>query len=389
MFFGGDVIYLPLHMSGLYIHIPFCKKRCIYCDFFSDTRTGLISRFTGALCREIELRVGELGNTTVSTIYFGGGTPSQLPVERLNDIFSALSGYFDLDSCLEITLEANPDDLTSEYIFALKDSPVNRISMGVQSFRDEDLVFLNRRHDVSGALRAYELCSRAGYDNISIDLIYGLPGQDIRAWNENLRMAVSLSPAHISAYSLIYEEDTALYRLRDTGKIIECDEEAYLQMFGSLIDRLTSAGYDHYEISNFAKNDRYSRHNTSYWQDVPYLGLGPSAHSYDRFSRKWNISGLMSYIENIEKGYTVYDTEIIDDDTRYNDMVITSLRTKWGLDLEAVSSNFGEDRRTYCLNAATRYIEEGLLDYDGRILRLSREGIFVSDGIMSDLLYVL
>lgn len=375
-------------MAGIYIHIPFCKKRCIYCDFFSDTRMHLRKNYVDALCRELDMRYAELENAPVHTIYIGGGTPSQLSGEELVRIFDALSLHLPLSACKEITLEANPDDLKADYITMLKHTPINRISMGIQSFDDDDLLFLNRRHTAAQAEEAFIWCREAGFENISIDLIYGLPGQTIQGWQSNLRRATALRPAHISAYSLIYEEGTALFRMLESGKVSECDDELSLDMFDCLIDTLEAAGYEHYEISNFALPGMYSQHNTSYWLDVPYLGLGPSAHSYDGKCRRWNIKDISGYMNKISHGSNAYETEILDTNSRYNDMILTSLRTMWGLSLRCIEENFGRDMREYCQALAKPYIDTGKLVLSGDNLKLTRSGLFVSDSIMSDLMKV-
>ena len=340
-------------------------------------------------CRELDMRYAELGNAPgTDQDTRGGGTPSQLSGEELVRIFDALSLHLPLSACKEITLEANPDDLKADYITMLKHTPINRISMGIQSFDDDDLLFLNRRHTAAQAEEAFIRCREAGFENISIDLIYGLPGQTIQGWQSNLRRATALRPAHISAYSLIYEEGTALFRMLESGKVSECDDELSLDMFDCLIDTLEAAGYEHYEISNFALPGMYSQHNTSYWLDVPYLGLGPSAHSYDGKCRRWNIKDISGYMNKISHGSNAYETEILDTNSRYNDMILTSLRTMWGLSLRCIEENFGRDMREYCQALAKPYIDTGKLVLSGDNLKLTRSGLFVSDSIMSDLMKV-
>lgn len=375
-------------MAGLYIHIPFCRTRCIYCDFYSTVGEELQGRYMEALLQEWRLRRNELRDEQVDTLYIGGGTPSQLSPVLLQRLFDGLGQDIDFGCCREITFEVNPDDMSSAYAACLASLPVNRISMGVQSFADENLRFLRRRHTSAQAVDAVERLRAAGFSRISIDLIYGLPGQTPDGWTADLARAVELGLPHISAYNLIYEEGTPLDRLRREGLVRECGEELSSRLFELTVDVLTNAGYEQYEISNFARNGEYALHNTSYWQDVPYLGLGPSAHSYDREVRRRNISDLRSYIARIETGCTAYETERLDNDTRYNDRVITSLRTMWGLDLDAIAADFGEARRDYCLHMARPHIKNGLLAYvDGR-LTITRRGLFISDGIMADLLYV-
>ena len=381
------MLSLFLTMAGLYIHIPFCKKRCIYCDFYSGVDTSQKARYIRALAMEWESRRSELGESSIDTVYLGGGTPSQLTISELKSLFDRLSGI-DWGRCKEVTIEVNPDDLTESYIEGLTSLPINRISMGIQSFEDSDLSFLNRRHTSLQAVEAVKLCQASEFDNLSIDLIYGLPGQTLESWAKNIEMAISLKVPHISAYNLIYEQGTVLYRLLQEGKVEECDDDLALQMFDLLIDRLTCEGFEHYEISNFALPGCYSRHNTAYWQNVPYLGIGASAHSYDGYTRSWNVADLRAYCDKIESGCMAYTVEPLSRDDLYNDLVMTSLRTMWGLDLNKVKSLYGNDRYLYCLKQADGYIRSGHLNLTGECLRLTRKGLFISDAIMSDLFYV-
>lgn len=375
-------------MAGLYIHIPFCAKRCIYCDFFSNTEMKYKEPFITALIREMELRKTYIGEEPIETIYFGGGTPSQLQANEFKRIFDAIEQNFEVKDGSEITLEVNPDDMTPEYAAALRDLPFNRISMGVQSFQEKDLRFLNRRHDKDQALQAVDLCKRNGFTNISIDLIYGLPGQTLKEWEENLDEAIRLQIPHLSAYHLIYEEGTSLYKLKESGKIAPVNEELSVAFFSTLIDKLESAGYHQYEISNFARPGYHSKHNSSYWTGKKYLGLGPSAHSYNQDNRSWNRASLPLYLKGIQTGIPDMEIEKLDIRTRYNDFIITRLRTMWGLPLAELERLFGPDRLRYCEQQADPYLRQGLLASKEGILQLTRKGIFVSDGIMSDLLWV-
>lgn len=375
-------------MAGLYIHVPFCAKRCLYCDFFSNTEMKYKEPYVTALIRELEIRKDYIGNEPLETIYFGGGTPSQLQATDFERIFDAIQRLFDTSGCKEVTLEANPDDMTPEYVTGLRRFPFNRISMGVQSFKAEDLRFLNRRHDREQALRAVELCKENDLANISIDLIYGLPGQTLKEWESNLDVAIRLDIPHISAYHLIYEEGTALYKLKEAGKISPVEEEVSVSLFTSLIDQLTANGYLHYEISNFARPGMISRHNSSYWTGKKYLGAGPSAHSYNGESRQWNVSSLPAYIRGIESGSPEIEVEELDINTRYNDFIITGLRTMWGVNLTEIQGQFGNDKLIYCQKQAALYLKQGLLIEKDATLTLSRNGIFISDSIMSDLLWV-
>ena len=277
-------------MAGVYVHIPFCKSRCIYCDFFSTTSLPLRERYVDALCREIELR--SRGLTTeerhIETIYLGGGTPSQLSTEQLKRVFDTVQACFDVAKTAEITMEANPDDVNATYLQGIKLLPVNRLSFGIQTFNDERLRFIRRRHTAQEAIDVVRNCQAAGFGNISIDLMFGFPGETLEEWQTDIDTALSLQVQHISAYSLMYEEGTALTRMLEAGEIEEIDEELSLQMYCTLVERLKKAGFEHYEISNFALPGRRSRHNSSYWHGIPYFGFGAGAHSYDGDVRRWN-----------------------------------------------------------------------------------------------------
>lgn len=375
-------------MAGLYIHVPFCTKRCLYCDFFSNTNMNYKAEYISALIKEIELRREYIDKETIETIYFGGGTPSQLQARDFEIIFDTIHKYYSLSPNAEITLEANPDDITSTYIESIRPLPFNRISMGVQSFKNSDLHFLNRRHNRQQALDAVILCKQHGFSNISIDLIYGLPGQSLEDWQYNLDEVIQLEIPHISAYHIIYEEGTALYKLMKEGKIHPVNEDLSLRLFTQLIRKLNSAGYIHYEISNFSKPEMFSRHNCSYWTGKKYLGVGPSAHSYNGKNRQWNISSLPLWIKGITSGKPEIEIETLDLHTRYNDFIITGLRTMWGIRLSTLEKYFGKEMLDYCLWQAQSYIKDNLLIYSDNNLKLSPKGIFISDGIMSDLLFV-
>lgn len=375
-------------MAGIYIHIPFCKRRCIYCDFFSTTQSEKKSAYVRALCRELEMRRDYVEGEEIGTIYLGGGTPSQLTEEELKAIFSSIYHIYKVKEDAEITLEANPDDLTPEYVAMLRQLPVNRISMGIQTFQEETLKLLHRRHTAVQAIEAFRRCREAGFRNISIDMMYGLPGETLETWKEDLRQAINLRPEHISAYHLIYEEDTALWKLREQHQVEEADEDLSVSLFETLIDRLKEAGYQHYEISNFCLSGMHSRHNSSYWTGKKYLGCGPSAHSFNGVSRQWNVASLEGYIKGVEEGVLDYEVEELDLYTRYNDFVLTSIRTAWGMPLSKLRSEFGEDLYRYCMRMAKPHVDQGVLENREGVLRLTRKGIFVSDGIMSDLMWV-
>ena len=372
-------------MAGLYLHIPFCKSRCSYCGFYSTTRTALRQRYVDALCRELCLRADYL-DEPIHTVYLGGGTPSQLTPGQLRQLFSCI----DTSQATEVTMECNPDDVTPSFAGVLAQLPVNRVSMGAQTFSDERLRFLHRRHTATQVTQAVESLRRAGIGNISIDLIYGFPGETLQEWHHDIDAALGLDVEHLSAYALSYEEGTPLYQMLQSGTIAETDEELSLQMYSDLIDRLSQAGYEHYEISNFARRTPIgtpslrSRHNSSYWNQTPYLGLGAAAHSYDRRSRQWNTADLDQYINGIEAEQPVVEREILDDDARYNDLIMTALRTRDGLNLELLSTG----HRDYCLQQAQRFIDSGLLTLHAERLALTRRGLFVSNMVMSEMMKV-
>ena len=375
-------------MAGLYIHVPFCTKRCLYCDFFSNTEMIYKEPYVSAIIREIELRKSYLGNEPLQTIYFGGGTPSLLNAPDFDRIFNAIHILFDTSQCNEITLEVNPDDMTDKYVKSLCAFPFNRVSIGIQSFQQEDLHLLNRRHTPEQAKQAVYLCKENGLSNISIDLMYGLPGQTKEKWEANLNEALQLVVPHISAYHLTYEKGTALYKLLKSGKIEQVNEEVSVDLFTSLIERLHDAGYLHYEISNFARPGYISQHNSSYWSGNKYLGVGPSAHSYNGENREWNISSIAEYLKNVANDSPKVETEELDVRTRYNDFIITRLRTMWGIRFSDVQQLFGENMLQFCLKQAEPFIQKGFLIQRNDSISLSQDGIFISDSIMSDLLRV-
>lgn len=375
-------------MAGIYLHIPFCKTRCIYCDFYSTTRSELKSRYVQALCRELEMRKGYLKGENIETVYFGGGTPSQLEEGDFRQLFETIQKCYGMESCREITLEANPDDLSKKYLQILSTLPFNRLSMGIQTFDDTTLKLLKRRHDARTAIEAVDRCRQAGFSNISIDLIYGLPGETKERWENDLRQAIDLNVEHISAYHLIYEEDTPIYKMLKQHQVSEVDEDSSLEFFTLLIERLQKAGFEHYEISNFCRPGKYSRHNTSYWQGISYLGCGPSAHSFDGMTREWNVSSIDLYIKGIEENRRAFEIEHLDQATRYNEFIITTIRTVWGTPIEKLKQTFGNELWEYCRKMAAPYLENGKLEEHDGALRLTREGIFISDSIMSDLLWV-
>lgn len=373
---------------GIYIHIPFCKSRCIYCGFYSTTNKELKERYVDALIREIHMRKDDfarlgtsLSPSSTSTVYFGGGTPSSLSVCDIERIVGALESTFN-GTPSEVTLEMNPDDVTKDYIKAVRQMGINRISMGIQTFDDSRLQFIRRRHNAPQAEKAVMTIREEGIHNVSIDLMFGFPNQTMDEWVTDIDKAIALHPTHISAYSLMYEEDTPLFRMLQKGEINQIDDETSLAMYTELINRLTTNGYEHYEISNFAMPGYRSVHNSSYWHDTPYLGFGAAAHSYNKDTRSWNIPDLKKYIESIESGVLPSESEVIDADTHYNDLITTALRTREGLNLDDLPQKY----REYALVNARKSISEHLLEATDNHIRLTREGLFVSDMVMSELI---
>src|SRR5690554_370419 len=373
--------------AGIYIHIPFCKSRCTYCDFYTLTNESRIEAFADSLCKEIKFRKDEI-HEPVKTVYFGGGTPSRLSEQHFENIFNYLFSNFKIDPAAEITVEANPDDLSSEYIQMLSHLPVNRLSIGIQSFDDGELKFLSRRHTASQAINAVKRCQMHGFNNISIDLMYGLPGQTTKIWEQNLKQATSLDIQHLSAYHLIYEEKTRMYSMLKAGKIHLVDEEVSTAMFSMLIDWMKQHNFIHYEISAFAKEGYFSRHNISYWKGNKYIGLGPAAHSFDGENRSWNVASLNRYINGIESGVPERNSEHLSLNEKYNEFILTGLRTMWGIDMVELRLLFGNKLYSYCIENAEKYVSKKLLSVEGYNMKLTREGIFISDGIMSDLMSV-
>lgn len=372
-------------MTGLYIHIPFCASRCVYCGFYSTTLPALRDAYVDALCQELTLRAEELpADEAITTIYLGGGTPSQLTTDQLDRLFSYIYKVY-RSQPVEVTMECNPDDITPAFADWISQSPIDRISMGAQTFSDDRLRLLRRRHTAAEVRRATTLLRQAGIRNISIDLMFGFPGETLADWEQDIDEALRLGVEHISAYSLMYEEGTTLHRWLSEGRIQEIDDDLSLRMYDCLVDRLTAAGYRHYEISNFALPQRESRHNSSYWRDVPYMGLGASAHSFDGRQRSWNVADIETYIAAIGRGERPCTVEALDPDTHYEDVVLTSLRTAEGIDLGKIRRDFGSQRLDFLLAAADQDLRQGYLVREDDHLRLTRRGIYLSDGITAHL----
>ncbi len=375
-------------MAGLYVHIPFCSSRCIYCGFYSTTRLSLRREYVKALCKELDLRRDYI-HEPIDTIYIGGGTPSQLREEELHILFDTIyNKVYDISANAEVTMECNPDDITPAMAGTISQLPINRISMGVQTFDNSRLKFIRRRHTSEQISSAIDMLHHAGISNISIDLMFGFPDETISEWSEDISRALALSVQHISAYSLTYEEGTLLRNMLEKGIVYETDDELSRTMYYNLSERLISAGYEHYEISNFALPGFRSRHNGNYWKGIPYIGIGAAAHSFDTVSRQWNIADIRKYIESINKGVIPMEREELDTDTRYNDTVMTALRTCEGIDLCRIEETFGKQYVSYLLTNAERHISSGNLCLSQSNLSLTRNGLFISDGIMSDLMKV-
>lgn len=372
---------------NLYLHIPFCASRCSYCDFYKETKQDERLAFLRALETELSSRRSELPEgELVEHIYLGGGTPSQLSISELERLFDTIWRHYPIAEGGEITIECNPDDVTPDYARGLAQLPTNRVSMGVQSFHEADLRFLSRRHSAEQVTAAVASLRSEGLTNLSLDLIYGLPRQTEELWEANIARFLELDVPHLSAYHLIYEEGTALMRLLQAGKVQAVDEEASLRFFELLIQRLKVAGYEHYEISNFARPGCYAQHNTGYWQGVPYLGFGPSAHSYDGERRRsYNVASLRDYIAGMERGARDYEEELLGEEELQHEYILTRMRTQWGIVYADYAERFGEPALSALRRAAAPYLAAGRLTEAGGILRLTERGVFVSDGILADL----
>lgn len=374
-------------MSGIYIHIPFCKQACHYCDFHFSTSLKKKSELVSALQNELVLRKNELPNEPIKTIYFGGGTPSLLNLEELTAIFKTIYAEFTIAENPEITLEANPDDLSEEKINELANSKINRLSIGVQSFFEEDLKLMNRAHNAEEALNSIKL-ARSKFDNISVDLIYGIPGMSNERWQKNIQILLDLDIPHISSYALTVELNTALQKFIEKGKIKPVDDAAAAQHFETLRTVLKNAGFEHYEFSNYGKPGYFSQNNTAYWLGKPYLGIGPSAHSYDGNSRKWNIANNTLYIKAIERSELPLEVEELSITDRYNEYIMTRLRTYFGVDLVEVESEFGKEYLEYLKEQSVVLFEKELLRIENDVMHITEKGTFLSDGIAADLFYI-
>ena len=366
-------------MAGLYIHIPYCHSKCAYCDFYSTPNIKGIEQYVNALLSELELRINEI-DSPFNTVYIGGGTPSILPISLLNKIVDAISNYVNISSLEEFTIEANPEDVTEQWVKAIMRLGINRVSMGIQSFNNDELMYINRRHTAEVALTAIQILQRSGITCISGDLIYGLPGQDLESWKQSLKMLLSLRLPHFSAYLLSYEPGTRLYARLLAGKVEEASEELANEMYQHLIFEAKKNGYNHYEISNFALPNCEAIHNTNYWRDLPYLGIGVSAHSFDGTNRRVNRSNINNYITQLSQGKCVFEIEVEDNNARHNDYIIVALRTSKGIDLNYYCNKYNYD----ILSIAKPHIESGRMVLTNTHLAISEGSMLISDRIMLD-----
>ncbi|QLC66491.1 radical SAM family heme chaperone HemW [Flavobacterium sp. LPB0248] len=373
-------------MSGIYIHIPFCKQACHYCDFHFSTSMKKKDDMVLALAKEIAMRKTE-SDGEIETIYFGGGTPSVLSNEEINFLISEIYNNYKVVENPEITLEANPDDLSAERILELSKSPINRLSIGIQSFYEEDLKMMNRAHNSAEAKKCLEEATKY-FDNISLDLIYGIPGMSDEMWRQNIQTALDFGIPHISSYALTVEPKTALSKLIQTGKIAEPQDEVASNHFMILVEMLQKNGFIHYELSNFGKENYFSKNNSAYWLGKKYIGIGPSAHSYDGEKRGWNIANNSLYLKAIQNDELPIETETLTISDRYNEYIMTGLRTIWGVSLERIEKEFGAEYLNYLLEQSQKFLNDDLLSIENNILKPTPKGKFLTDGIASDLFYV-
>jgi oxygen-independent coproporphyrinogen-3 oxidase len=375
-------------MAGIYIHIPFCRQKCYYCDFYKTDKLNYLSDFLKALKTEISLQKNYLSDEAIETIYIGGGTPSLLKEPELNSLLTWLFTNFTVAPQAEITLEANPDDLDPDYLNMLRKSGINRLSIGVQAFQDELIKKMNRRHDALQAVNSVLNAQNSGFNNISVDLIYGIPGLTAEQWENNLQKVFELPVVHISAYHLTFHKGTIFYNMLKRGLLKELSDIESFRQFEILMDNADLYGFEQYEISNFAKNRIYSKHNTAYWTATNYLGLGPSAHSFNGASRRWNISCIDKYITSIGEGKIACEEEQLSVNDKYNEFILTNLRTRRGVSLLTVKEKFGEKKADYFFRTAQRFISAKKIVRKNEIYTLTTEGLFISDGIIAEFMII-
>ncbi len=371
-------------MAGIYLHIPFCKQACFYCDFHFSTSLKKKDELISCLAKELEIRKDELKDETIETIYFGGGTPSLLSVEEIELLMKSIHENYMVSDNPEITLEANPDDLTDAKIFELAESPINRLSIGIQSFFEDDLKLMNRAHNTKEA-KACLSAAIGSFDNITVDLIYGIPNMSVEKWKKNLQTVFDFGIHHISSYALTVETNTTLDSYIKNGKYPPLDEALAKQHFDVLVEETQKNGFVHYEISNFGKPNYFSQHNTSYWLGKKYLGIGPSAHSFSKTHRSWNVSNNSKYIKSILENKLPNEAEELLKNDQFNEYIMTGLRTIWGVSLAEVEAEFGIDYKNQLLASAENFIIQELLEVDNYVLKTTKKGKFLADGIASDL----
>ncbi len=385
--FVQDMIFYKHSGCGIYIHVPFCKQACHYCDFHFSTATTKKKEMILAFAEEMNLRKTEVQNHEIATIYFGGGTPSMLLADEISFLIETIYLNFKVIEKPEITLEANPDDLSYDYLLQLSKTKINRLSIGIQSFFEADLQLMNRAHSAIEAQKSLELATQF-FDNISIDLIYGIPGLNHQMWVKNIEKALSFGINHISCYALTVEPKTALKKLIASGKIAAPKDEVAQQQFEIVMKLLQDNGFVHYELSNFGKPNFFSKNNTAYWLGNHYLGIGPSAHSFDGISRKWNIANNSLYLKALSQKQNTFETETLSVIDVYNEYVMTGLRTIWGIDLMAIEEKFGQQFKIYCYEQSMKHLKNGLLLLQQNTITTSAKGKFFSDGLASDLFFV-
>lgn len=375
-------------MAGIYIHVPFCRKKCSYCDFYSVGEGKMDSHFADWLLKELKLRNNYISDRTIKTIYFGGGTPSLLPASDIQRIISGLAEYYSIDPHAEVTIEVNPDDITLKLAEEYQNIGINRVSIGVQSFNDNELVFLGRRHDVGKAVEAIRIFRKVGIANISIDLIYGLPNSTLKSWEHSLNVAFGLDIQHLSCYHLTYEDGTPLTRKSNKGTVKPLDEDESKTQFDLLREMANTNGFIHYEISNLSKPTYISKHNSGYWLGEEYLGLGPSAHSYNKMMRWWNPRSISEWEKSISEGIQALNKEDIDEITRFNELLITRLRTMWGVNLKDVANDFNKEINIHLRNKMHPFILSGKIVMENDKIFIPPQHYFISDSIVTELLMV-
>jgi len=374
-------------MSGIYIHIPFCKQACHYCDFHFSTSLKMKDEMILAIANELKLRKSEFQDEQVETIYFGGGTPSVLQVADLRFLIETVYENYSVSETPEITIEANPDDLIEERIIELSQTKINRLSIGIQSFFEDDLKLMNRAHNSEEAKKCLAIATKY-FDNISLDLIYGIPGMTNEIWKKNIEIALSFGIPHISSYALTVEPKTALHKLIQTGKIEKPNDDIAQEHFSILVEQLEANDFIHYELSNFGKENYFSKNNSSYWLGKKYIGIGPSAHSYHGISRSWNVSNNTLYIKSIQENNLPNEVEILSITDRYNEYIMTGLRTIWGVSLDKIENDFGIIYADYLMTQVQKFLNDELVFVENKILKPTKKGKFLTDGIASDLFYL-